>query len=334
MKTKRRYCNGGIEAFCSRALAAFATALIVHTAGAAETYPIRPIRMIVPQSAGGSTDLVARIIAQRLDDTLKQPVVVDNRPGAGSINGTDIVAKATPDGYTLLAIAASFTITPSLRKNLPFDPVRDFIPITQLVILPHILVVHPSVPAATVKELIALLKSKPGALNCAISGVGTSTHLALEQFMYMTGTRMLPVPYKGGAPGMTALLGGQVQLYFATISTALPHVKAGRLRALAVTSARRSTAAPEFPTVAESGVAGYEHTSWVGLLAPAKTPRPVISRLNAESVRIVNAPQVKTLMLRDGLESVGGTPEEFAAIIKAEVAKWMKLAKVAGIKAD
>ena len=329
-----RYCNGRIEAFCSRALAAFATALAIPAAGAAETYPIRPIRMIVPQSAGGSTDLVARIIAQRLDDTLKQPVVVDNRPGAGSINGTDIVAKATPDGYTLLAIAASFTITPSLRKNLPFDPVRDFIPITQLVTLPHILVVHPSVPATTVKDLIALLKAKPGALNCAISGVGTSTHLALEQFMFMTGTRMLPVPYKGGAPGMTALLGGQVQLYFATISTALPHVKANRLRALGVTSARRSASAPEFPTVAESGVPGYEHTSWVGLLAPAKTPRPIISRLNAESVRIVNAPQVKTLMLRDGLESVGDTPEEFAAIIKAEVAKWMKLARVAGIKAD
>ena len=334
MKITHRFCNCGIEAFCSGALVAFATALAVHAAGATETYPVRPIRMIVPQSAGGSTDLVARVIAQRLDDALRQPVVVDNRPGAGSINGTDIVAKATPDGYTLLAIAASFTITPSLRKNLPFDPVRDFIPITQFATLPHILVVHPSVPATTVKDLIALLKSKPGALNCAISGVGTSTHLAVEQFMYMTGTRMLPVPYKGGAPGMTALLGGQVQLYFATISTALPHVKAGRLRALGVTSARRSASAPEFPTVAEAGVPGYEHTSWVGLLAPAKTPRPIISRLNAESVRIVNTPQVKTLMLRDGLESVGDTPEEFAAIIKAEVAKWMKLAKVAGIKAD
>ena len=334
MKIPHRYCKCGLGAFCSRALAAFAAALVVHAAGATDTYPFKPIRMIVPQSAGGSTDLVARVIAQRLDDALKQPVVVDNRPGAGSINGTDIVAKAAPDGYTLLAVAASFTITPSLRKHLPFDPVRDFVPITQFAILPHILVIHPSVPAATVKELIALLKSKPGALNCAISGVGTSTHLALEQFMYMTGTQMLPVPYKGGAPGMTALLGGQVQLYFATISTALPHVKAGRLRALGVTSARRSASAPEFPTVAESGVPGYEHTSWVGLLAPAKTPRPIISMLNAESVRIVNTPQVKTLMLRDGLESVGDTPEEFAAIIKAEVAKWMKLARVAGIKAD
>ena len=335
MKITHRYCNCGIETFRSRALAAFAAvALVIPAAGAAETYPVKPIRMIVPQSAGGSTDLVARIIAQRLDDTLKQPVVVDNRPGAGSINGTEIVAKATPDGYTLLAVAASFTITPSIRKKLPFDPVSDFSPITQLAILPHILVVHPSVPATTVKDLIALLKSKPGALNCAISGVGTSTHLALEQFMYMTRTRMLPVPYKGGAPGMAALLGGQVQLYFATISTALPHVKAGKLRALAVTSARRSTAAPEFPTVAESGVPGYEHTSWVGLLAPAKTPRPIIARLNAESARIVSSPQMKTLMLREGLDAVGNSPDEFAAIIKTEVAKWMKLVKAAGIQAD
>jgi len=334
MSIPRRYRKCGPATFRGRTLAAFAAALLAHAADAAETYPHRPVRMIVPQSAGGSTDLVARVIAQRLDDTLKQSVVVDNRPGAGSINGTEIVAKATPDGYTLLAIAASFTITPSLRKQLPFDPVLDFSSITQLVILPHILVVPPAVPATTVKELIALLKSKPGELNCATSGVGTSTHLALEQFMYMTGTRMLPVPYKGGAPGMTALLGGQVHLYFATISTALPHVKAGKLRALAVTSARRSASAPEFPTVAEAGVPGYEHTSWVGLLAPAKTPRPIVTRLNAESVKIINSPQVKTLMLREGLESVGNTPEEFAAIIKTEIAKWMKLAKVAGITAD
>ena len=321
--------------YCGRTLAAFAAALVVtHAAGAADTYPVRPIRMIVPQSAGGSTDLVARVVAQRLDDALKQQVVVDNRPGAGSINGTEIVAKATPDGYTLLAIAASFTITPSLRKTLPFDPVRDFAPITQLVILPHILVVHPSVPATTVKDLIVRLRSKPGELNCATSGVGTSTHLALEQFMYMTRTKMLPVPYKGGAPGMTALLGGEVQLYFATISTALPHVKAGKLRALAVTSKKRSVSAPEFPTVAESGVAGYEHTSWVGLLAPAKTSRPVIARLNAEAVTIINSPQVKALMLREGLESVGTTPEELAAIIQTEIARWMKLVKVAGIEAE
>ena len=300
----------------------------------AQNYPLRPIRVIVPQSAGGSTDLVARVVTQKLDDALKQPIVVDNRPGAGSINGTDIVAKAAPDGYTLLAIAASFTITPNLRKKLPFDPVRDFAPISQLVILPHVLVVHPAVPAKSVKELIALLKSKPGQLNCAISGIGTSTHLALEQFMYMTGAKMLPVPYKGGAPGVTALLGGQVQAYFATISTSLPHIRSGKLRALAVTSAKRSSVMPELPTVSEAGVPGYEHLSWVGILAPAKTPRPVIEKLHGEIVKIVQAPEVKALFLRDGLETVGNSPREFDAIIKAEIAKWQKLVKVAGIPVE
>jgi tripartite-type tricarboxylate transporter receptor subunit TctC len=254
----------------------------------AQNYPARPIRVIVPQSAGGSTDLAARLVTQRLDDVLKQPLVVDNRPGAGSINGTDIVAKAAPDGYTLLAIAASFTITPNLRKKLPFDPAHDFAPISQLVILPHVLVVNPAVPAKSVKELIALLKAKPGQLNCAISGIGTSTHLALEQFMYMTGTKMLAVPYKGGAPGVTALLGGQVQAYFATISTALPHIRSGKLRALAVTSTKHSSVLPELPTIAEAGVPGYEHSSWVGMLAPAKTPRPVIEKLHGEIVKIVH----------------------------------------------
>ena len=300
----------------------------------AQNYPVRPIRVIVPQSAAGSTDLAARIVTQRLDDVFKQPMVVDNRPGAGSINGTDIVAKAAPDGYTLLAVAASFTITPNLRKHLPYDPVRDFAPISQLVILPHVLVLHPSVQAKSVKEFIALLKSKPGQLNCAISGIGTSTHLALEQFMYMTGAKMLPVPYKGGAPGTIALLGGQVQAYFATISTSLPHIKSGKLRALAVTSAKRSSVAPELPTVAEAGVTGYEHSSWVGILAPAKTPRPVIDKLHSEIVRIVQAPDVKALFLREGLEPVGNSPREFDAIIKTEIAKWQKLVKAAGIPVE
>jgi tripartite-type tricarboxylate transporter receptor subunit TctC len=300
----------------------------------AQDYPVRPIRIIVPQSAAGSTDLAARIVTQRLDDVLKQPMVVDNRPGAGSINGTDIVAKAAPDGYTLLAVAASFTITPNLRKHLPYDPVRDFVPVSQLVILPHVLVVHPAVPAKSVKDLIALLKAKPGELNCAISGIGTSTHLALEQFMYLTGTKMLPVPYKGGAPGITALLGAQVQAYFATISTSLPHIRSGRLRALAVTSAKRSSVAPELPTISEAGVPGYEHTSWVGILAPAKTPRAVIEKLHREIVKIVQSPEVKKLFLRDGLEPVGNSPREFEAIIKAEIAKWQKLVKSAGIPVE
>jgi tripartite-type tricarboxylate transporter receptor subunit TctC len=316
------------------AIAAAVAAPFFCTDTLAQPYPLKPIRVIVPQSAAGSTDLAARIVTQRLDDVLKQPMVVDNRPGAGSINGTDIVAKAAPDGYTLLAVAASFTITPNLRKHLPYNVVRDFAPVSQLVILPHVLVVHPSVPVKSVKEFIALLKAKPGQINCAISGIGTSTHLALEQFMYMTGTKMLPVPYKGGAPGIIALLGGQVQVYFATISTSLPHIRSGRLRALAVTSAKRSSVMPELPTVSEAGVPGYEHSSWVGILTPAKTPQAVIDRLHSEIIKIVHSPEAKKRFMRDGLEPVGNSPEEFAAIIKAELAKWKKLVKGAGIPVE
>ncbi|MGZ5232962.1 MAG: tripartite tricarboxylate transporter substrate binding protein, partial [Burkholderiales bacterium] len=275
---------------------------VVHVAAATEpatAYPTKPIRVIVPQSAGGSTDLAARMVTQRLSDALGQPIVVDNRPGAGSLNGTETVAKAAPDGYTLLAVAASFTINPSLHEKLPFDPVRDFSAITRLAALPHILVVHPSLAVKSVKELIALAKAKPGELNYASSGVATSTHLATELFKSMTGTDMVQVPFKGGAPGVVGLLSGQVQLYFATISTALPHVKSNKLRALAVTTAKRSIVAPEFPTIAEAGVPGYEHASWIGLLAPARTPIPVISKLHVESVKAIHIPEVKALLLRD-----------------------------------
>ena len=299
---------------------------------AAQAFPSRPIRVIVPQSPGGSTDLAARTVTQRLGDTLGQPVVVDNRPGAGSLIGTDLVAKATPDGHTLLAVAGSFSINPSLHANLPFNPVRDFVPISRICTLPHILVVHPSVPAKSVKELTALAKAKPGQLNVATSGFATSTHMAAELYMYMSGAKMVTVPYKGGAPGTVALLGGQVQVYFATISTAVPHVRSGKLRALAVTSAKRSTAAPEYPTIAEAGVPGYEHASWVGLLAPAGTPPAVIAKLNGEVTRIVQLPEVRDYFLRDGLEPDGNTSKEFTASVRTEVAKWIKVVKAAGIK--
>lgn len=327
-----RQPRSALAAGCGLALMA-ATFLFVAGA-AAQTYPTRPIRMIVPQSAGGSTDLVARVLAQRLSDAVDQPVIVDNRPGAGSLNGTDIVAKAAPDGYTLLVVAASFTINPSIRKNLPFDPVRDFVPISQLVTLSHILVVHPSVPVKSVKELIALAKARPGELNYGSSGIATSTHMAAELFLHMTATNMVNVPYKGGAPGMTALLGGQVQLYFATISTAIPHIRTGKLRALGVTTAKRSVAAPEFPTLSEAGVPGYEHSSWVGMLAPAKAPQAVVAKLHGESARVVQAQEAKALLLREGLEAVGNSPKEFDAIVKSEVAKWQKVVKAAGIQAQ
>ena len=313
----------------------FATALLALAwigDAAAQAFPSRPIRVIVPQSAGGSTDLAARAVTQRLSDVLGQPVVVDNRPGAGSLIGTDLVAKAAPDGHTLLAVAGSFSINPSLHAKLPFDPVRDFAPISRICTLPHLLVVHPAVPAKSVKELTALAKAKPGQLNVATSGVATSTHMAAELFMYMTGTKMVTVPYKGGAPGNIALISGQVQLYFATISTAFPHVRAGKLRALAVTSAKRSSAAPDYPTIAEAGVTGYEHASWVGLLAPAGTPAVVVARLNGETAKIVQQPEVRELFLRDGLEPDGGPAKEFTASIRSEVAKWIKVVRAAGIK--
>ena len=314
-------------------IAASATLSIPLAHAAEAAYPTRPIRMIVPQSASGSTDLIARVVAQRMSETLGEQVVVDNRPGAGSINGTEIVARATPDGHTLLTVAASFTINPSLHSKLPFDPIRDFAPITRLATLPHILVVHPTVQAKTVKDLIALAKAKPGELNFSSSGIATSTHLAAELFMHLTGVKMVNVPFKGGGPGMVGLLSGQTHLYFATISTALPHIKAGKLRALAVSSPKRSIAAPEYPTLAEAGVPGYSHQSWVGTLAPAKTPPAVIARLNKELNRITTLPEVKALLLRDGLEAVDDTPQEFAAVIREEVAKWMKVVKAAGIKA-
>jgi len=300
-------------------------------AGAAD-YPARPIRVIVPQSAGGSTDVAARVLTDKLTESLKQNIVVDNRPGAGSLNGTETVAKSAPDGYTLLIIAASLTITPALQTNLPFDPVRDFAPITQIVDLPHIVTVHPNVAAKSIGELVALLKAKPGQIAAGFSGIGTSTHLAIELFQYMSQTKMLLVPYKGGAPAMTALLGGEVQVNFATSSTGIPHIRSGKLRGLAVTGAKRSTAIPELPTVTEAGVKGYQHASWVGMLAPAKTPKPVIERLHAESVKILARNEIRSSFLKQGMEAEGNTPQQFAATISREVDQWLKLVKSAGIK--
>ncbi|OGA24912.1 MAG: hypothetical protein A3I02_12455 [Betaproteobacteria bacterium RIFCSPLOWO2_02_FULL_67_26] len=312
---------------------AIAASLACTTGAAAQGYPSRPIRLIVPQPPGGSTDLIARLLSQRIGEVLGQTIVVDNRPGAGSIIGTELVARADPDGYTLLTVAASYTINPALHNKLPFDPVRDFTPISQIVTLPHILIVHPSVPVKSVQELIALAKAKPGEINVAASGVATSTHMAAELFMFTTGTRMVPVQYKGGGPSITAMIAGQCHLNFAAISTALPHVRAGRVRALAVSSAKRSAGAPEYPTVAEAGVPGYDHSSWVGLLAPAGTPRPIVNRLGAEAIKVARDDQVKSMLLQRGMEVVGSTSAEYAGLIKTEVAKWRKVVKAAGIKA-
>jgi tripartite-type tricarboxylate transporter receptor subunit TctC len=297
-------------------------------------YPARPIRIVVPQSPGASTDTTARLIAQRLTTALGQTVLVDNRPGAGSVIGTEVVAKATPDGHTLLVVASSITLNPILHKNLSWDPIRDFAPITQLSSFPNILVVHPAVPVKTVKDVIALAKAKPGALNYGSAGTATGTHLSAELFKHMTGTDMVHVPYKGGGAAMPALMGGQVQLMFATTVSALPHVRAGKLRAIAVTSPKRSPSAPDVPTIAESGVPGYDHTPWNGFLAPAKTPRAIVARLNEETARILHTPDTKAIFMNEGAEPVGNKPEEFGAIIRSEIAKWGKVIQAAGIKAD
>jgi tripartite-type tricarboxylate transporter receptor subunit TctC len=298
------------------------------------TYPSRPVRIIVPQSPGASTDLTARLIAQKLTGVLGQQVLVDNRPGAGSVIGTEVVAKATPDGHTLLVVASSLTLNPTLHKNLGYDPVRDFAPITQLSSFPNMITVHPTVPVKTVKDLIALAKAKPGALNYGSSGTATGTHLSAELFKYMTQTDIVHVPYKGGGAAVPALLGGQVQLGFATVSSVLPHVKAGKLRGVAVTTSKRSAVLPDVPTIAESGVPGYDHGPWNGFLAPAKTPRAIVNRLSEETARILHAPETRAIFLNEGAEPVGNKPDEFAAIIKTEIVKWAKVIQAAGIKAD
>ncbi len=300
----------------------------------AQPYPTRPIRLVVPQSPGGSTDQVARPLALKLGEALGQPVVIDNRAGAGSVIGTDIVAKAAPDGYTLLVVAASFTISPSLYKQLPYDAARDFAPVTLLSSFPNVLVVNPALPVASVAELVSWLKKNPGKANYSSSGVGTGTHLSMELFKHLTGTDLTHVPYKGGAPSISALLAGEVQVTLATISTALPHVRTGRLRALAVTSRRRVGALPEVPALDESGVPGYEYASWIGLLAPAKTPRAIVEKLGAEAARAVRTPEMKAILALEAAEPVGNSPDEFAAQIREELVRWSKLVAAAGIKAD
>ena len=307
---------------------------VIASPSSAQDYPNRPVRLLVPQSAGGSTDLVARVVGQRLGEALGQSVVIDNRPGSGSLNGTELAARAAPDGHTLLVVAASLSISPAVRKQLPFDVVKDFAPVSQLVDLPHLLVLHPSVAATSVKELIAVAKAKPNELNVATSGIATSTHMASELFLYMTGTKMVHVPFKGGGPGITAMLAGQCHLYFSTISTGLPHVRSGKLRGLAVTSVKRSIAAPEMPTIAEAGVPGYSHSSWIGMAAPAKVAPAIVTRLHGEVVKIVHMPEVKKMLMREGLESLGNSPQEFAANLQAEIAKWHKVVAAAGIRPE
>jgi tripartite-type tricarboxylate transporter receptor subunit TctC len=299
----------------------------------AQNYPVKPVRLLVGYAAGGAVDFFARIMAQRLGEYLGQQVVVDNRAGAGSNIASELVAKAPPDGYTLLVANIAFAVNPSLFAKLPFDPVRDFAPVGQFTALTNVLVVHPSVPVTSVKELIALAKAKPGKLNYGSAGNGSSTHLAAELFKNQAGLNIVHIPYNGAAPAIVALLGGQVDLMFATVPTALPQVKAGRMRALAVASAQRSAVAPQWPTVAESGLPGFEVSSWIGIIAPAGTPAPIIARVNQEIGKIARLPEIQEQFAREGGEATTNTPEQFAAYIKSEIAKWGKVVQQAKIRA-
>ena len=298
------------------------------------SYPAKPIRLIIPFAPGGGTDLTGRAITQKLTEAFGQTVVADNRAGANGTIGADIAAKAPPDGYTLSMISSSHSVNPSLMKKLPYDLITDLAPITQATTQPYALVVHPSVPAKSVKELIALAKSKPGMLNYGSSGTGGLSHLSGALFASLANIEINHVPYKGGSPALVDVIAGQIQMLYSTILQAHTQLKAGKLRALAVTTAKRSRAAPDLPTMAEAGVPGYEVAGWYGIVAPAKLPRPIITKLNQEIVRILHMPEVGEKLAADGSEPVGSTPEQFGAHIKREVAKWRALIQKTGIRAE
>ena len=304
-------------------------------AATAQAYPTKPIRIIVPFPPGGATDILARAVGLELTKALGQPVPIENHGGAGGNIGADMVAKSAPDGYTLvMATVGTHAINMSLYSKMPYDTVKDFAPVTLVASVPNVLVVHPSVPVKTVTDLIELAKAKPGQINFASSGNGTSIHLSGELFKTMAGVSMVHVPYKGSAPAVADLLGGQVQLMFDNMPSSLPHIKAGKLRAIAVTSAKRSPALPDLPTIAEAGLPGYEASSWFGVLAPAGTPREIITRLNQTIVASLRTPAMNERLSSQGAEPVGNTPEQFASFIQAEIAKWAKVIKASGAKLD
>ena len=308
---------------------------LVAGAVVAQQWPSKPIKWVVPFAPGGTTDILARTIGEKLSVTLGQPIIVDNKPGAGGGVGADQVAKSPADGYTIMGgTISTHAINASLYSNLPYDPVRDFAPITLIVRVPNMLVVNPELPAKDVRELIALLKASPGKYSFASSGNGTSQHLSGELFKTMTGVEMQHIPYRGSPPALADVVGGQVAMTFDNITTAWPLVKGGKLRALAVTTAKRSPIAPDVPTLAESGLPGYEIGSWQGVFAPAGVSTEIVKRLNTEIVRIINAPDVRQKLVDMGAEPAPNTPEEFAAMVKAEVAKWADVVRKSGAKVD
>lgn len=301
----------------------------------AQAYPNKPIRMVVPFPPGGGIDTVARIISPKLAESLGQSIIVDNRSGgAGGTVGTEFVAKAAPDGYTLLATFASHAMNAALYTRLGFDTLNDFAPITLIATVPNILVVNPSLPVRTVKDLIALAKKRPGEILYASVGSGTPAHLSAELFNLMAGTKMTHVAYKGAAPSIIALISGETQLTFTTVLVALPYVKSGRLRAIAVASTGRAAVMPEVPTIDESGLRGYESNAWYGLLAPAKTPQSAIEQLHREMVKVLQLAEIRDSFKNQGAEPVGNTPDQFRAIIRTEIEKWRKVVQATGARAD
>ena len=299
----------------------------------AQTYPSKPIRIVAPFAPGGGTDLIARVAAQKMTEALGQQTVVDNRPGAGGVLGAELGAKAPPDGYTFTLIAGSYAVNPSLFK-LTFDPINDITPVIQLSQGPFLVVVHPSLPVKNIKELVALAKANPGQLTFASSGAGSITQLATELFADMAGIKMIHIPYKGTGPALTDTMAGQVQMLFGSVGATLPQMSSGRLRAIAVTTAKRITAAPDVPTIAESGVKGYEVILWHGLIAPKALPKPILDRVNAELNKALQTKEMQDRLTGDGVSAAGGTPEQFAELIKKDSEVWRGVVKKAGVKAE
>jgi tripartite-type tricarboxylate transporter receptor subunit TctC len=308
--------------------------LALAGASQAQTWPTRPVKLIVPFAAGGTTSILARALADKLVPLLGQPVVVDNRPGAGGNVGMDAVAKSEPDGYTLLMGPIGLAINPALYTKMSFDPVKDLAPIGLYAGVPNILVVHPSVPAQSLKELIALFKAHPGKYNYASNGNGTSSHLAAEMLKSSAGVDIVHIPYKGGAPAMADLLAGQVTMLFDQMPAVMPQVKAGKVRALGVSSAQRSAAAPDVPSLAEAGLPGFDMTVWFGLLAPARTPPAVLQRVNAEMGKVLQDAEFRTFLAGLGVTPLGGSPEAFASFIQAETQRWAQVVKASGARID
>ncbi len=309
------------------------SSLVAAPSAFAQTYPVKSVRFVVGFPPGGTNDIIARILANKLTETMGQTWVVENRGGANTAIATEMAARAVPDGYTILFNAPGHATNPSLMK-LSFDSVRDFAFITQVAESQNLVVVHPSFPPRSVRELIAFSKKRPGDINFASSGTGTTVHLSAELFQFMTGVKWVHIPYKGGGPAVTELLAGQTSIMFSNVPTVIQYTRDGRLRPLAVTGARRTPAAPEIPTVAESGVPGYEVTTWYGVAAPARVPRAILDRLNAEIVRAVKSPDVAERLRGSGADPVGSTPEEYTALVQNEIAKWAKVIAAAGIKGE